>query len=81
VAAGAQAGGYHAFPEAQSRMTSLKDQTFIPDPAASRIYDELYGMYRELHDVFGAVPHAAADLRSLMKRLLDLRERVVGEAA
>ena len=38
-------------------------------------------MYRELHDVFGAVPDARADLPSLMKRLLALRERVVEEAA
>ncbi|HEX9106319.1 MAG TPA: ribulokinase [Longimicrobiales bacterium] len=79
VAAGPEAGGYATFAEAQARMTSLKEERFTPNPAASAIYDELYGMYRELHDVFGAVPGARADLPTLMKRLLALRERVVGE--
>jgi hypothetical protein len=45
------------------------------------VYDELYGLYRELHDVFGGVPGARADLASLMKRLLTLRERTVRSAA
>jgi L-ribulokinase len=81
VAAGAAAGGYDSFREAQERMTSLRDERFDPDPDAHRVYDELYGMYRELHDTFGAVPGATGDLATLMKRLLALRERVVAEAA
>ena len=60
-------------------MTSLKDERFIPDPDAHAVYDELYGMYRELHDAFGGVPGAESDFGTLMKRLLALRERVVGE--
>ena len=39
------------------------------------MYDELYRMYRELHDTFGGVPGAKADLATLMKRLLAVRER------
>jgi L-ribulokinase len=81
VAAGAHAGGYDNFAQAQARMTSLRREQFTPNAAAGRIYDELYRMYRELHDVFGNVPQARADLPSLMKRLLDLRDGVVGEAA
>jgi L-ribulokinase len=80
VVAGAGAGGYDRFEEAQARMTSVKPNTFDPNPAARRIYDELYGLYRELHDSFGAVPGATTDLGSLMKRLLALRERVVSSA-
>ncbi len=80
VVAGPEAGGYATFAEAQARMTSLKSERFTPNPAASAVYDELYAMYRELHDVFGAVPQAKADLPTLMKRLLSLRERVVAEA-
>jgi hypothetical protein len=34
----------------------------------------------ELHDVFGGVVGAQADLDSIMKRLLTLRSRVVGNA-
>jgi hypothetical protein len=32
-------------------------------------------MYRELHDTFGGVPGARADLPTIMKRLLAVRER------
>jgi L-ribulokinase len=80
VTAGAGAGGYATFEDAQRRMTSLADERFDPDPEAHRVYDELFGMYRELHDAFGGVPGAQADFATLMKRLLDLRERVAREA-
>jgi L-ribulokinase len=81
VAAGAAAGGHDGFAEAQRRMTSLGARTFTPRAEARAVYDELYGMYRELHDAFGAVPGARADLGSVMKRLLALRERCTGAAA
>jgi hypothetical protein len=32
-------------------------------------------MYRELHDTFGGIHGARADLPTLMKRLLELREK------
>ncbi|MXX34301.1 MAG: ribulokinase, partial [Gemmatimonadetes bacterium] len=78
VAAGADAGGYATFEEAQARMTSLRDERFDPDPGAQAVYDELFAMYRELHDSFGGVAGARADFPSLMKRLLALRERATG---
>jgi L-ribulokinase len=77
VSAGAAGGGYDRFEEAQERMTSLKDRAYTPDPAAHRVYEELYSMYRELHDAFGAVAGARTGFATLMKRLLDLRDRVV----
>jgi L-ribulokinase len=76
VTAGSAAGGYDTYAEAQARMTSLKDERFDPDPDAHAVYDELFGMYRELHDTFGGVPGARADLGTIMKRLLALRDRV-----
>ncbi len=76
VAAGAEAGGYRTFTEAQARMTSLRDERFEPRDEAHAVYDELYGMYRELHDSFGGVATDRAALGTLMKRLLDLRDRV-----
>ena len=93
VVAGAAAGGYANFEDAQRSMTSLKPGAFEPNPAAVKVYDELYAMYRELHDSFGGVAAAAAgdgdpapgvatavNLGTLMKRLLALRERVVSHA-
>ena len=76
VAAGAARGGYDDWTVAQERMTTIKDKRFEPDPAAQPVYDELYGMYRELHDSFGGVTGARPDLGTLMKRLLALKERV-----
>jgi L-ribulokinase len=77
VAAGGKVGGYDRFEAAQQRMTSLGKRSFQPDPAAHAVYDELYGLYRELHDTFGAAGGAGAQLPTLMKRLLAIRERAL----
>jgi L-ribulokinase len=75
VTAGKAAGGYDDWSEAQRRMTTLKEKKHLPDPAAHAVYSELYGIYRELHDSFGAVQSSNANLGSLMKRLLDIKSR------
>jgi L-ribulokinase len=75
ISAAVAAGAHPTFETAQSRMTSLKEKQYTPDPAAHTVYDVLYGMYRELHDSFGGVAAAKADLGSIMKRLLAVRER------
>ncbi|MGE5127630.1 MAG: ribulokinase [Betaproteobacteria bacterium] len=77
VTAGEAKGGHASFERAQEKMSTLKEKRFTPDPAAARVYDELYGLYRELHDSFGGVPGAKADFPSLMKRLLAIREREI----
>jgi L-ribulokinase len=74
-------GGYDSFESAQAAMTFIKSKQFAPDPAAHRVYDELYGMYMELHDAFGAVSESQADFPSLMKRLLAIRSRVAKNEA
>ena len=76
VAAGAAAGGYATFAEAQAAMVRDGGTQFVPDPAARKTYDELYGIYLELHDAFGGVPGSTAELSTAMKRLLAIRERV-----
>ncbi len=77
VTAGSAAGGYDSWTEAQHRMTTMKSKRFEPRPGAKVVYDELYGIYRELHDAFGGVAGARSDFASLMKRLLALKERTV----
>ena len=77
VTAGAAGGGYDSWTDAQQRMTTLKDKRFTPDAGAHAVYDELYGIYRELHDAFGGVAGAGGDLSTLMKRLLAIKERAL----
>jgi L-ribulokinase len=81
VTAGAAAGGYDSWTEAQDRMTSVKERRYEPDPAARAVYDELYVLYRELHDAFGRVADSRSDLGSLMKRLLLIKERTAHAGA
>jgi L-ribulokinase len=81
VTAGAADGGYATWAEAQDRMTALKDKRYEPHTDARRVYDELYGIYRELHDAFGGVPGARPDLATLMKRLLAVKEKAAGAGA
>jgi L-ribulokinase len=81
VAAGGPAGGFDTFEEAQALMTMLAPTAFQPDPAAMAVYDQLYGLYTELHDIFGGVRGARSEVSTLMKRLLAIRERAVATLA
>ena len=42
------------------------DNVYLPDPANSAIYDEMYAEYRELHDYFGRGGNGL--MRSLRQR-------------
>jgi len=73
VLAGEKKGGYKSFPEAQRKMTTIKEIIYKPDPARQKIYDRLYRLYRELHDAFGGVS-SQVDLKHVMKDLILLKE-------
>ena len=53
IAAGEAAGGHASFASAAAHMAFLKPGCIEPNAARSRIYDELYREYLELHDHFG----------------------------
>ncbi len=74
VGAAVVAGIHPDFKTAQNAMTGLKDLTYRPDPANQAIYQELYGLYRDLHDAFGGVTQAA-NLGHVMKDLLAIKAR------
>jgi L-ribulokinase len=76
VAAGNSAGGFDNFNEAQSAMCRVKDITYRPIPENREIYQDLFKLYMQLHDAFG-VKGAAADLSTVMKDLLAIKERVL----
>ena len=73
VLAGSSIGGYDDFETAQTKITRLKDASFKPNPAAQATYNELFKLYKELHDAFGGV--SEGDLCGVMKKLLSIKER------
>ncbi len=72
ISAAVLAGAHPDFPTAQRRMASVKKVGYKPRPAAKRTYDQLYALYRQLHDSFGAL-NKSADLSRVMKDLLALK--------
>ena len=73
VLAGSSIGGYDDFETAQTKITRLKDASFKPNPAAQATYNELFKLYKELHDAFGGV--SEGDMGGVMKKLLSIKER------
>ncbi len=72
IAASVLAGAHSDFASAEAAMTSLKPESFKPNAEHRAVYDELYALYRELHDSFGGLTKSA-DLSQVMKKLLDIK--------
>ena len=71
VAAGAELGGFDSIAEASRQMARLGDERYVPTPANSAVYDELYAEYVRLHDLFGRGGNDA------MKRLRDIQRAMI----
>jgi len=73
---GAVAGGaYRSVSLAQRAMTGVKTVVYRPNHAQTDIYEELYSIYRTLHDGFGNTGKHPP-MNDVMKRLIALRTRV-----
>ena len=72
ISAAVLAGAHPDFVTAQAAMTRLKDVVYQPNAANHAVYDDLYALYRRLHDAFGGLDRSA-DLSQVMKRLLDIK--------
>lgn len=71
--AGAVVGGVHPdFESAADAMTGVRDRVYTPAPDRAEAYDRLFGIYRRVHDGFGAP--GSADLFDVMKDLIAIRE-------
>ena len=73
VSAAVLAGAHPDFAAAQKAMTSIKPKQYRPNAAAKKTYQELYTLYRQLHDSFGGL-NKSADLSHVMKDLLAIKE-------
>ena len=74
VVAGKKAGGYSSVAAAQKAMTGLKAKKYTPEPKARRVYQELYPLYKDLHDALGTRAWSG-NLHHVMKRLLEIRAK------
>ena len=61
------------FKAAQKAMTAIKDIQYKPIKANQTVYDQVYPLYRQIHDAFGGVA-PKADLGRVMKELLAIKE-------
>jgi len=77
VVAGSAAGGYDDFASAQAVMSKVKEGGYKPNPEGQAIYNEIFQEYSKVHDNFGGVENV--DLGQVMKKLLDIKERVLSE--
>jgi L-ribulokinase len=77
VSAAVLAKAFPDFPSAQKAMTSLKKVSYKPNATARKTYDQLYGLYRQIHDSFGGL-NKSADLSRVMKDLLAIKESARG---
>jgi len=67
-------GGYESVPEAQAVMCGIKDTTFKPIPENQRVYQELYLLYKQLHDAFGLESYSGK-MANVMKELLRIKDK------
>ncbi|MBN2132974.1 MAG: ribulokinase [Sedimentisphaerales bacterium] len=74
VAAAVVGGAYLDFARAQEAMCGIKETTFRPIPENYQAYQQLYTLYRELHDGFGLKGRTLA-MGNIMKELLDIKEK------
>ena len=75
VVAGTESGGYDDFADAQAAMCGMKDIAYKPIPENHRIYQQLYALYKQLHDAFG-LRGWPGKLANVMKDLLSIKESV-----
>lgn len=69
---GAAVAGVGTVAEIQAKVTATREKVYYPIPENQAIYEELYTLYRNLHDAFGTAEWNGR-LHHVMKRLLELR--------
>jgi len=86
IAAAVAGGGHSNFAQAQSAMCGIKDTTYKPIAENHHTYEQLYVLYKQLHDAFGTEGWSGKSagrrdltkggLANVMKELLDIKDSV-----
>jgi L-ribulokinase len=79
VAAGAEVGGYATIKEAAAKMAHLRDEAYVPNEADHAVYEQIYGEYVRLHDLFGR-PGGDPAMKTLKKIKVACREAADSQA-
>jgi L-ribulokinase len=74
VVAGKAAGGFDNFADAQAVMCGLKNRTYKPVAENHKIYQQLYRLYKQMHDAFGT-SEWHGNLANVMKQLLVIKDK------
>lgn len=68
VAAGPELGGHASIVEASERMARLGPDEYLPNESAKPVYDDLYGVYLDLHDTMSTDSSEMRRVRSVQDR-------------
>jgi len=74
VVAGSAAGGYDNYADAQAAMCGMKDTVYKPIPENQKVYQQIYPLYKQLHDAFG-LESFSGKMANVMKELLDIKDK------
>jgi L-ribulokinase len=67
TAAGVSQGGYNTVAEAVSEMANQETTNYSPVELNSKLYDDLFQMYGEMHDYFGITSNVMKKLKEMKK--------------
>ena len=76
VAAGKKQSGFASVEEAEAAMTGV-DEVYEPNPKHQEVYQQLYEIYRQLHDAFGTSEWSGT-MSNVMKDLIAIRDKQKG---
>ncbi len=74
IVASVAAGEFDTIEHAQDVLVHFQEKTYVPDPHAAALYNELYQEFILVHDAFGRRDGA---LSGVMKTLMNIRDRAV----
>ncbi len=75
VVAGSKAGGFDGFADAQAAMCGVKEKSYKPIANNHKVYQQLYAIYKQLHDAFG-LQDWSGKMGNIMKDLLNIKDSV-----
>ncbi|MHC4438303.1 MAG: ribulokinase [Planctomycetota bacterium] len=76
VVAGKASGGHDSFADAQATMCGIKEVTYKPITENAAVYQQLYVLYKQLHDAFGT-QEFSGKMANVMKELLTIKDKFI----